>query len=134
MHHLSLVLILVVLGLFLFLPWWVALPLSVPILALYVTAFVKGKRAQRLPPTTGEEAMIGAQAVVTNAGLEELEVQYRGELWRAVASAPVERGQRVVIQGMEGLTLRVAPLSPPVREPVKGRAHQRRDVATAPGD
>jgi membrane protein implicated in regulation of membrane protease activity len=134
MHHLSLVLILVVLALFLLFPWWIALPLCVPILALYLMAFVKGRRAQRQPPTTGEEAMIGAHAVVTDARRGKLEVQYQGERWRATASTRLKPGQPVVIQDVEGLTLRVAPLSPPESEPVKGGTSRSTEMTPTAGD
>jgi membrane protein implicated in regulation of membrane protease activity len=64
MHHLSFLLPLLALLLFLLLPWQLALLVYVPILVVSVVGFWKGLQALRKPPVTGEDAMIGEQAVV----------------------------------------------------------------------
>jgi membrane-bound serine protease (ClpP class) len=113
MHHLSLVLLLIAAILFILLPWWVALPASLPLLGLLLFTYHKGRQALRWRPMTGEEAMIGDRAVVTSAQKGHIEVRYQGEIWRAVSSQPLRRGQTVLIDDVDGLTLRVAlPPSP----------------------
>jgi membrane protein implicated in regulation of membrane protease activity len=37
----------------------------------------------------------------------------RGELWRAVAPRPIDKGARVRIVRVDGLTLHVEPIGPP---------------------
>jgi membrane protein implicated in regulation of membrane protease activity len=116
MHHLSFLLPLLALLLFLFLPWQLALLVYVPIVLVSVVGFWKGLQALRRPPVTGESAMIGERAVVVTAMNGYFEVHYEGEIWRAVSSRPLHQGQQVVIEGIDGLTLQVAPVSPPMNE------------------
>ena len=96
--------------LFAFLPWRLALALYIPIAAVSLFSAWKVLQAQHQPPRTGTQAMIGEQAEVVRADPNALEVRYRGELWRAASSQPLKPGQLVIIEGVEGLTLRVAPL------------------------
>jgi membrane-bound serine protease (ClpP class) len=101
---------LLALFLFVFLPWQVALPLYVPIALGSLALTRRMQQTQRETPASGREAMIGAQAVVTNVGHREAKVRYRGEIWRAVSAQPLRAGQQVVVEAVEGLILRVTPL------------------------
>jgi membrane-bound serine protease (ClpP class) len=116
MHHLSLLLLLLALVLFILLPWWVALPTSVPILAFIVFVYWKARQAWRQRPVAGEEAMIGDRAIVSDTAGGQLKIRYRGEVWWAVSAEPLHQGQPVVIECVQGLTLRVAPLAPPTED------------------
>lgn len=60
-------------------------------------------RAQRLPPDSGREATIGDRAVVARKGIGENRVGYRSAVWRANSSHELRRGQRVVIEAVNGL-------------------------------
>jgi membrane protein implicated in regulation of membrane protease activity len=95
--------------LFVFLPWQAALALYVPIALVSLAISRQVMRAQSGRPASGAEAMRGDWAVVTRAGEGEAEVHYRGETWHAVSSTPLQPGEQVVIEAVEGLTLRVAP-------------------------
>ena len=99
--------------LFLVLPWPYALALYVPIASVSLLGYWKMLQAQRQPPLIGTLAMIGERAEVISSRSEETKVCYRGETWRAVSSQTLQRGQAVVIESIEGLTLRVAPLPRP---------------------
>lgn len=68
-----------------------------------------GVRAQRLPPATGEEGMVGTPGVALTAIAPGApgEVQTHGEIWRAVAAEPVPAGAQIRVVGVEGLTLTV---------------------------
>jgi membrane protein implicated in regulation of membrane protease activity len=110
MHHLLLLLPLLALVLFWFLPWQLALLLYLPILVVSVIGFWKGLQALRRPPVSGENTMIGERAVVMDAVDGRIEVHYEGEIWRAVSSRPLHKGQQVIIEGVDGLTLKVAPV------------------------
>ena len=57
----------------------------------------------------GTEAEIGAEVEVTEACAPEGRVRYRGEIWRARASAPLAVGERARIAAFDGLTLVVEP-------------------------
>lgn len=110
--NLFLILAIVGLGLFLVLPWWLALIFYLPILAAYLYTAWRGWQTQYLPPATGPEAMIGHRATVVRAAGGLTQVQYQGEVWRAISEQSLQPHQEVVIQAVEGLTLVVAPLPP----------------------
>ena len=109
----DLVLPLLGLVLFKFLPWWVALPLYLVTVAVSFGLFWKVMQAQRRRPIIGKRAMIGDQAVVVSVKGDEVWVDYQGETWHAVFPKPLHQGQKVIIEGMEQLTLRIAPLPSP---------------------
>jgi membrane protein implicated in regulation of membrane protease activity len=109
MHHLLLVLPLFGFALFIFLRWQIALPLCVVILGVSLGVYWKVIQAQRRRPVIGKRAMIGDRAVVVRVGGDAVEVEYEGEIWRAVSPEPLHQGQQVIIEAVEGLALRVSP-------------------------
>ncbi len=119
MHHLLLLLPLLALALFAYLPLEAALPLYLLILAGSLAAYWKALQAQRRPPMMGKGAMIGDRAVVVHVVREyEAEVEYRGEIWTALSSQPLKEGEEVAIEEVEGLRLRVSPVKVgPGRDP-----------------
>ncbi|MFZ0930761.1 MAG: NfeD family protein [Syntrophobacteraceae bacterium] len=109
MWHLLLILPLLGLALFGFLPWQTALPLYLIILAASLGMYWKIILAQRQRPLVGKSAMVGDQAIVVRLEGNYVVVNYEGELWRAVSSQPLHHGQQVIIENVEGLALRVVP-------------------------
>jgi membrane-bound serine protease (ClpP class) len=90
---------------------WI-IPATVLTAAFFVFVVGKGIMAQRRQATTGREGMIGktvnAQSRIDSAGGK---VFIEGETWNAVSEKPVETGQTVEITGIDGLTLKVKPVS-----------------------
>jgi membrane-bound serine protease (ClpP class) len=67
--------------------------------------------AQRQPPVTGLDAMIGQRArarSIIGPGLPG-QVAIRGELWRAESETPIEPGRLTCVTAVNGLTLTVVP-------------------------
>lgn len=112
MHHLLLLVVLFGWILFLFLSWQIAFPLYVIGVIISLAIYWKIILAQRRRPIIGKRAMIGDQAIVVRAQADEVEVNYQGEIWRAVSSESLQAGQKVIIDGIEGLILRVVLLKP----------------------
>jgi membrane protein implicated in regulation of membrane protease activity len=110
MHHLLLFLPVLALGLFFWFPWQFALPFYIFILIFSIIAYRKALEAQRQPPVMGRREMIGERAVVIGAEKGKVEVEYKGEIWSAVSTQPLESGQEVIIEKVEGLMLKVGPL------------------------
>ena len=106
MHHLLLLLPVFALVLFYLLPWPLALTLYLPILIGSLFAYGKAIQAQRLPRTTGEESMVGKRAVAIRSGEGMVEIMFQGEIWHALSSEPLQEGQEVVIEKVDGLTLK----------------------------
>jgi membrane-bound serine protease (ClpP class) len=68
--------------------------------------------AQRQRPVTGAEGLIGERGHALSAISADVagQVSVHGEIWRAVSSQAIEKGTRVRVVGIDGLTLTVAPL------------------------
>ncbi len=109
MHHLLLLVVLFGWILFLFLSWEIALPLYLLGVMISLTIYWKIIVAQRRKPTVGKRAMIGGQAVVVKAQADGTEVEYQGEIWQAISSQSLQVDQKVIIEGVEGLILKVKP-------------------------
>ena len=88
-------------------PWLIAV---VVILIAGFFAFVIQKvvRTHRRQAATGWEELIGKTAVVKATLEPEGEVMFKGELWTAVVEkGRVKPGEEVIINKVDGLTLRV---------------------------
>jgi membrane-bound serine protease (ClpP class) len=66
---------------------------------------------RRYRVTTGAEGLIGARAEVIEACEPSGRVRLRGEIWRARCSSRAEVGDRVMVTGVDGLTLEVEPVA-----------------------
>lgn len=68
-------------------------------------------KAQRRPPQTGVDAMIGeiGRTRTPLAADTPGQIDARGEIWRAVSRVPVPAGAPVRVAGIDGLTLLVEP-------------------------
>jgi membrane-bound serine protease (ClpP class) len=71
-----------------------------------------GLRAQFLPVKMGPETMVGKTAAALTA-IDERggQVMIEGEYWKAISQTPVAEGARTQVVGMDGLILRVKPIS-----------------------
>lgn len=93
----------------------VALGATLPFAAIVIVLMRLVLRSRRWAPQTGVEQLVQEIGEVTEpvaAGSAGL-VFVRGELWRAVAPRPIDKGARVRIVRVDGLTLHVEPVSPP---------------------
>jgi len=88
-------------------PYHTSLPLVITFTAViggfWALALGKAVRARRMPVSVGPQEIVGMEGVVREGGL----VFVRGELWRAQSQDPLTPGQRVRVDGLDGLTLRV---------------------------
>ncbi len=70
---------------------------------LWAVAMTKAIAVRRRPAAVGPQEIIGLEGVIRDGGY----VFVRGELWRAEADVPLETGEHVVVEGLDGLALRV---------------------------
>ncbi|MFB3813800.1 MAG: nodulation protein NfeD [Terriglobales bacterium] len=96
-----------------------ALAVSIPIGLITVFLVSIALKARLNKVTTGAQALISETAVARSPLTPAGKVFIHGELWNAIASAPVAEGEEVTVRRVEGLTLYVDPV----------RARER----TAPG-
>jgi membrane-bound serine protease (ClpP class) len=89
---------------------WTAVGVSLPIGAITVFLMSIALKARRNKVVTGEQGMVGEVGVVSAPLVPAGKVLVHGELWDAVASAPVDAGEKVVVRGVENLVLHVEPV------------------------
>jgi|WetSurMetagenome_2_1015567.scaffolds.fasta_scaffold57991_2 membrane-bound serine protease (ClpP class) len=88
------------------------IPATIISAAFFIYVFGAGLRAQFLPVKTGKEDLIGRTAVaITPVNAESGRVFVEGEYWNAVSEEPVAGTQRVIIEAVQGLTLKVKQLT-----------------------
>ena len=97
------------LALFLFLPFYTAFPIYIPIFIFGVIVNYKMMRSMRLPVRTGLEEMMGQEVLVIDDIAPEGKVRFKDEIWTATAKGErLEQGDKVRIVGSQGLVLVVA--------------------------
>lgn len=77
--------------------------------AFFVFVLGAAFAARRLPVSNARGGLAGRDAVVVERLAPAGRVRIGDEIWNATASSVIEAGDRVVIDGVEGLTLRVRP-------------------------
>jgi membrane-bound serine protease (ClpP class) len=85
----------------------VILPVVVVSSAFFLFALTMVVRAHRRRPTTGREGLIGKTGVATTDLKPEGVVEIRGELWSAVAKEEINIGERIQVEELEGMKVRV---------------------------
>lgn len=85
------------------------LALSSALLLFFVVRL--GLRARRRPVVSGWEELIGAAGTAVSGFPGAGSVHLHGEVWSARCPQPIPPGQPVRVQGRDGLTLLVEPLS-----------------------
>lgn len=90
------------------------LSLSVIIPVTLVTALFFGVllrlayKAHKRKPVTGAEELLGMKGTAkTDIDSRDGLVMVHGELWKALSSEPIRAGEEVIVEGIEGLTLKV---------------------------
>jgi membrane-bound serine protease (ClpP class) len=91
---------------------WLQISLSVILItvgamaAFFLFLIVFVVKAHKRKPTTGREALIGAEGDVRPGGMVFLE----GELWRAECEEPLKKGDRVQVLAVENMKVKVKKL------------------------
>jgi membrane-bound serine protease (ClpP class) len=95
-----------------------ALAVSIPVGLITAFLMTVALQARRNKVVTGMEGLIGEVAIAQTALAPAGKVFVHGELWDAVASANVPAGEKVVVQKVDGLQLRVEPAHESEKTPV----------------
>lgn len=91
-------------------PWSVIATASVASAVLLAVVLNLVVSARKRPVVSGGEQMIGATGEVLGDTDGEAYARIHGEMWKVRFGAPLERGQRVRVVGIEGLVLAVEPV------------------------
>ncbi len=87
-----------------------ALAVSIPLGVITVFLMTIALRARANKVVTGAEGLVGEVAVAQTALAPAGKVFVHGEIWDAVASENVSPGERIVVQKVDGLELKVKPV------------------------
>jgi membrane-bound serine protease (ClpP class) len=78
--------------------------------AIFIGVVMMALKARGRAIVSGKEQMIGSTGETLEAFTERGRVRVLGEEWQAYTRIPLEKGQRIRVVGLEGLTLNVEPL------------------------
>jgi len=108
--HLLLAMPVIGLGLFVVLPFNLALPAYLIVAATSSFVYAKIMQAMSAPVATGREGMMGAIGEVISEINSEGQVRVHGELWGAVSDQPLPVGERVKVVDFQGVKVVVEKL------------------------
>jgi len=94
----------------------IAFAIAIPTAVAMIVILRLAMKAREQKVVTGDLGMVGLIGTAETELNPEGQVFVRGELWSAVASSRIAKGERVRVVGIEGLKLRVEamqPLEPP---------------------
>jgi membrane-bound serine protease (ClpP class) len=78
--------------------------------AVFILAMGLLLRSRRMPVVSGKEEMLGAQGEALEDFAENGMIRIHCENWRARSGTAIHRGEKVVVNALEGLTLIVTPI------------------------
>jgi membrane-bound serine protease (ClpP class) len=99
--------------------WKTAVGVALPFGAITVFLTTIAMRARAAKVVTGEQGMIGMIGIAKSPLTPQGKVLVNGEIWNAVALAPVKNGQPVRVRSIHGLTVEVEPETTPAPAPIE---------------
>jgi membrane-bound serine protease (ClpP class) len=100
--------------------WKTAVGVAFPFGAITIFLTTITMRARSAKVVTGEQGMIGMIGVARSALTPQGKVFVNGELWNAIALAPIKSGQPVRVRSVHGLTVEVEPEASQPEAPLAG--------------
>jgi membrane-bound serine protease (ClpP class) len=85
----------------------VVLPVVLVSAAFFLFALIMVVRAHRRRPTTGREGLVGGLGIAKTDLKPEGVVEIRGELWNAEAEEAIKAGEKIQIEALEGMKVKV---------------------------
>jgi len=89
-------------------PLIIAFAISSALMLIFVVGMAI--RARRRPVVSGQEELVGSQAVVMNDFDQKGTVTIHSETWQAMSDDRLHKGQKVRVTDIQGLILKVEPL------------------------
>ena len=86
-------------------PGWALIGLGAVLEAGETYVWIRWSRRRHVQ--VGVETLVGAEAVVVSGCYPVGQVRVRGELWQAHCPEHADPGEHVVVEGLDGLSLRV---------------------------
>jgi membrane-bound serine protease (ClpP class) len=77
----------------------------------FIFALGMAARAHRKKVTTGQQGLVGEIGTVVESIHPEGKISVHGEIWTAVSKKPIKKGEKVVVDDVDGMVLKVSPVS-----------------------
>ena len=90
--------------------WSVLIPAVTVTSLFFITVIIIAVRSQLRKKQGGKDGMVGEEGTAVTDVSEEGQVLIHGEYWSAMSDAPVAKGARVRVIGVEQLKVRVKPI------------------------
>jgi len=87
--------------------WAVIVPVVALSALLFIITVTMAVRVHREKADTGKEGMLGLEGEAKTDIYASGQIFVRGEYWNAWSEAPIEKGERVKVEAVEGLKLKV---------------------------
>ncbi len=91
--------------------WSVIAVTVAAVTGFFAFAVTKVMRAHRQRPTTGREGLVGQEGRSESEIVPEGKVFINGEYWDAWSEEPIAAGEKVVVEAVEGMRLKVKRIS-----------------------
>jgi len=87
--------------------WSVILVTVLAVTSFALIVVTKAIKAHRQTPASGREGLLGEGGKAESDIVPEGKVFVRGEYWDAWSEEPISKGDRIIVQGVEGMKLKV---------------------------
>jgi len=87
--------------------WSVILVTVLAVTSFALIVVTKAIKAHRQSPASGREGLLGEGGKAESDIVPEGKVFVRGEYWEAWSEEPISKGDRIIVQGVEGMKLKV---------------------------
>lgn len=87
--------------------WSVILVTVLAVTSFALIVVTKAIKAHRQSPASGREGLLGEGGKAESDIVPEGKVFVRGEYWDAWSEEPISKGDRIIVQGVEGMKLKV---------------------------
>ena len=89
------------------LPLTIILAVTLTTAAFFIFAISMALKTKLSKVTTGKEGIIGEVGIAVTKIAPEGDVRVHGEYWKAFSSEPIKKGEKIVVEAVEGLKLKV---------------------------
>ncbi len=86
---------------------YVLLPAVIVTALFFVITFSLAFKAWKRKPVTGAEGIVGLEGIARTDVKEDGMVYVRGEIWSAMSDEPIKSGERIRVEAVSGLRLKV---------------------------
>jgi len=83
------------------------IPAVICIAAFFILIAVIAIRAQKAKVSTGNKGLVGEKGEVVQPLKPEGQVAVRGEIWKAISDENLKKGDRVIVEAVEGMIIKV---------------------------